>query len=230
MVRSPTTADDGKAVPPPSFRQAVASATFLRGVFERESAGIAIDVPAHFHALSATDVHRIEASERVPVDTRELGWVLHESVPLEDASGWHITVRWHRDGWVNAAGMPDGWKLLDDAQRGKGVARLAGSGGELVGYAIAPSYSGGVADWVEERLPAGAAASALDCHALKLGSKGVVEFSVVGAPAGSQALCDASVRLLARSTRFTNGGEYSSAGTDGARAPYTLGELVAGVR
>jgi len=215
---------------PPTLRQTLAAATFQRGVFERTTLGFAIDLPGHFHALAANDVRRIERSSNLPADPHEIAWVVHESVALDAPDAWHVRVRWHSDGWVPPSAAPDGWRLLQQAQRGGGTTHLAGSGGDLVGYAIAPRFDSGMADWVEERLPAGAGASVLDCHALRLGRRGVVEFSVVGALPGSQTLCDASVRLLARSTRFERGADYSPAATDAPRAPYSLAELVGGTR
>jgi hypothetical protein len=227
---TPVSASAAVPAAPLTFERALATATFQRGVFERASVGFAIDLPGHFHALAAGDVRRIKESQHLPVDNHELAWVLHESVSLDSDATWHVSVRWLSDGWVPAPGALDAARLLQDAQRGPLLPRLAGSGGDLVGYAVAPSYSGGVADWVEERLPAGASASVLDCHALRLGRNGVVEFSVVGAAAGSQALCNASVRLLARNTRFEPGATYSPAATDAVRAPYSFNALVAGLR
>jgi len=215
---------------PLTLRQALALATFQRGTFDRSTIGFAIDVPEHFHLLSAGDARRIEASQGTPGDAREIAWVTQENMPLDSPGAWHVTVRWLSDGWVAANGEFDAWRLLQQAQTGAAAKRLAGSGGELIGFAVAPSYSGGIADWVEERLPQAATASVLDCHAVRLGRKGVVEFSVVGAAPGSQALCNANVSLLARSTRFEAGADYSPAAVDAPRASYTLAQLVAGVR
>jgi hypothetical protein len=212
-----------------TLAQAVKAATYQRGTFDRSTIGFMIDIPEHFHLLSGNDVRRIEHAAQQPLDRHEVAWMVHESVALDAPAAWHVRVRWLSDGWVAVNGSLDASRLLLDAQRGS-ASKLAGSRGELIGFAVAPSYSGGVADWVEERLPAHASASVLDCHALRLGRRGVVEFSVVAAPPGSQALCDASVRLLARSTRFEPGAEYSPAGVGAAHAPYTLEDLVAGTR
>jgi hypothetical protein len=226
-VRAPA---PGEAAPGalPTPHQAIAMATFLRGSFERSTLGFTLDLPSHFHALAAGDVRRVEASQHAPTDAHEIAWVLHESVPLDSPHEWHVRVRWLSVGWVPAATVLDATRLLQDTQQGKHNTPLAGSGGALIGYAIAPSVSGAVADWVEERLPAGATASVLDCHAVRLGRHGVVEFTVTGAPPGAQALCDASVRLLARRTRFEAGEEYSPADRDATRAPYTLSALISG--
>jgi hypothetical protein len=212
-----------------TLAQAVKSATYQRGTFDRSTIGFSIDIPEHFHLLAGNDVRRIENAAQQPLDTHEVAWVVHESVALDDSAAWHVRVRWLSDGWVAVNGSLDAWRLLREAQSGV-ASRLAGSGGALIGFAVAPSYSGGIADWVEERIPAHANSGVLDCHAVRLGRRGVVEFSVLAAPPGSQALCDASVRLLARSTRFEPGAEYSPAGIGAAHAPYTLEGLVAGTR
>ena len=231
----PTVSTDAESLPraPSSvltkftLAQAVALATYRRGVFERSTMGFSIDIPEHFHLLAGNDMRRIETAAHQPLDRREVAWMVHESVALDAATAWHITVRWLSDGWVAANGTFDAWRLLQDAQRG-GATKLVGSGGGLIGFAVAPSYANGIADWVEERLPSGATASVLDCHAVRLAHRGVIEFSVIAAPAGSQALCDASVRLLARSTRFEPGEDYSPAAVGAPRAPYTLGDLIVG--
>jgi len=215
---------------PMTPRQALAAAVYRRGAVERATLGFSIDLPGNFHALTAGDIRRIELSRNQTPDAREIAWAMHESMALDAPGAWFVRVRWLSDGWVSAAGSLDGWRLLQQAQRAPASAHLAGSGGDLIGYAIAPAFSGSVADWVEERLPAGANASVLDCHALRLGRAGVLEFSVIGAPAGSQVLCDLSVRLLARSTRFDSGADYSPAAIDARRAPYSLAELISAAR
>jgi hypothetical protein len=225
---APTRSADSVPEVPLTFARASAEAHYVRGRLARDSMGLILGLPDHFHALGSVDTRRIETSLGQPLDEREIAWVLHESVPLSDSAGWHVRVRWLKDGWVAATAIPDVEHLLRVAQQGgAGSPRLVGSGGDLLGYAVAPSFTSGVADWVEERLPDGAAASVLDCHAVRLGRTGVLEFSIVGAPAGSQALCDASVRLLARRAAVDHGAEYSSAvAADAVRAPYSLAQLI----
>lgn len=211
-----------------TFARAATEAKFTRGKFDLASMGITLGLPGHFHAFGGVDARRIRTSLGLPNDNREIAWVLHEDVPLSGASSWHVRVRWLDDGWVDATIAHDAEQLLRSAQRGAAAApRLAGSGGKLLGYAVAPSFAADMADWVEERLPDGVSSSVLDCHALKLGRKGVLELSIVGAPAGSQALCHASVRLLARRASVDNGAERPRrAPTDVGVAPYTLEGLV----
>ena len=212
---------------PLTFARAQAEAPVFRGKYERPSMGLTLGLPDHFRALSSVDARRIETALGQATDDREVAWVLHEEVPLSGAASWHVRVRWLDDGWVDASVPRDAERLLRAAQGAKATARLAGSGGDLLGFAVAPSFAANTADWVEERLPDGASASVLDCHALRLGRKGVLEFSVVGAPAGSQALCNASVRLLAHRARTDNGAEYPQrAPADVGAAPYTLEDLV----
>ena len=214
---------------PMTFARAAAEAKFMRGKFELASMGLALNLPDHFHAFGSVDARRLETSLGQPTDEREIAWVLHENVPLAGAGSWHMRVRWLGDGWVApSTSGADGERLLRLAQQNPAVTRLAGSGGVLLGYAVAPTFGPGLADWVEERLPDGASTSVLDCHAVRLGQKGVLEFSIVGAPAGAQTLCDASVRLLARRARIDGSAGYSAQPVAGTpRAPYSLERLIA---
>jgi len=203
-TRQPAPEPAPQHAPAPTLRGALANVVFLRGRFAREGAGFVLDLPAHFHALAAVDVRRVEAALGVGADAREVGWVMHENVSLADPGAWHVSLRWHDDlRLVPQSEPPDGERLL----RGTGATtrsgnRLLGSGGDLIGFAVAPAIDAGVVDWVEERLPHNAASSVLDCHALRSGRAGTVEFSIVGAQAGSQAACVAVVRLLAHRASF----------------------------
>jgi hypothetical protein len=227
---APKTQESAETKPevPLTFARAAAEAKFTRGKFELASMGFALGLPDHFRAFGGVDARRIETSLGQPTDAHEIAWVMHENVPISGAGSWHVRVRWLADGWVAPPVSTDGEGLLHLAQQLRAVPRLAGSGGELLGYAVAPTLEPGFADWVEERLPDGSGTSVLDCHAVRLGHNGVLEFSIVGAPAGSQALCDASVRLLARRAQMQRGAAYSvQAETGAARAPYSLEQLVA---
>lgn len=225
----PSIPAESAAAAPPTLSQALAAATFQRGRFERASSGFAIDLPAHFHALAAVDARRLEASLGQTSPPREVAWVLHENVAPGAPGSWHVSVRWLDDGWSAAPGADiDAAQWLRDAQRAEARSRrLLGSGGVLVGWAVAPQVRDGVVDWVEERVPDEATASVLDCHAVRAGRKGVVEFSIVGIAAGSQALCDSVVRLLADNVRFDGDLGYPPDPPDGAHAPYSLHDLVA---
>jgi hypothetical protein len=228
--RASAAAPDVAAAARPTLRDALASATFLRGRFDRSSSGFALELPAHFHALVGVDARRIESSLGLAPDTREVAWVMHENVQPGSPDSWHVRVRWLDDGWIALSGSAtDTERLLRDAQQASSTsARLAGSGGALVGYAVAPSFDAQTVDWVEERLPDNTAESVLDCHALRIGQRGVVEFSVVGARPGTQVLCDLSVRLLARNVRFDAGYAHTADPPAAVRhAGYTATDLVA---
>ena len=223
-VRAPT----AEELAPPPLRVVLHNVTFQRGAMERSSAGFRLEIPDHFHALSATDAHRLEASLRQTPDGHEVAWVSHETVALDAPDAWHVSVRWLPDGWVAAGGMLDPWQLLKSAQHAA-QSRLAGSGGDLIGYAVAPGAEDAVYSWVEERLPSGAPVSVLDCHELKLGRRGVLEFTVAGQPVGTQQLCSAAVRLLARHALFEPDSAYTAAPPEsGPRAGYALADLIAG--
>jgi hypothetical protein len=219
--------DRAPAAVRPSLRQALAAAVFQRGRFERPGAGFAIDLPHHFHALAAVDARRIEAALGEPYDPRELAWIVHERIALDDPSAWHVRVRRLELGRVVApARAADPVRLLLDAQHASASRPvLAGTRGALIGYAVAPTFADGIVDWVEERVADDGAGSVLDCHALRSEPTGVVEFSIVAAAPGLQVVCDASVRLLAQRTALAGSAAPAAAPT--SAAAYTLADVVA---
>ena len=88
-VRAPT----AEELAPPPLRVVLHNVTFQRGTMERSSAGFRLEIPDHFHALSATDAHRLEASQRQTPDGHEVAWVAHETVALDAPDAWHVSVR-----------------------------------------------------------------------------------------------------------------------------------------
>lgn len=209
-----------------SYAEAARRAVFNRGRYTREAIGITIDVPARFRLISATDARRLDQARGRSDDARGLGWIIHENLALTDPDAWHVGVRWHSDGWVATAAL-DPAGLLDRALANKTPAtRVAVSHGDLLGYAIAPQFDGQVIDWAEERVLANSDEHVVDCHAVRLGRRGVVEFSIVGMAPKSAALCHTTVRLLATRASFSPGKEYEAAApAEGLRAPYTIASL-----
>jgi len=209
-----------------SYAEAARRAVFNRGRYTREAIGITMDVPAKFRLISATDARRLDQARGRPDDARGLGWIIHENLALTDPDAWHVGVRWHSDGWVATAAL-DPAGLLDSALANKTPApRVAVSHGDLLGYAVAPRFDGQVIDWAEERVLANSDEQVVDCHAVRLGRRGVVEFSIIGMAPKSAALCHATVRLLATRASFSPGKEYEAAApAEGLRAPYTIASL-----
>ena len=208
-----------------SYAEGARSAVFNRGRYTREAIGVTIDVPAKFRLINASDARRMDRARGRPEDNRVLGWIIHEKLALADPDAWHVNLRWLSDGWIAAAPL-DAAALLDDAQRNRTPnPRVVVSNGDLLGYAAAPQFDGQVLDWTEERLLVNSDDRVVDCHALRLGRRGALEFSIVGMPTGSAALCQATVRLLAERTTFMPGKEYAEAPPEGLRAPYTVAAL-----
>ncbi|WP_386068509.1 DUF2167 domain-containing protein [Tahibacter sp. UC22_41] len=208
-----------------SYSEAARRAVFNRGRYTREAIGVTIDVPAKFRLINAADARRMDRSRGRTEDNRVLGWIIHEKLALTDPDAWHVNMRWLSDGWIAAAPL-DAVTLLDDAQRNKTPnPRVVVSNGDLLGYAAAPQFDGQVLDWTEERLLVNSDDRVVDCHALRLGRRGALEFSIVGMPSASAALCQSTVRLLAARTSFMPGKEYAEAPPEGLRAPYSVAAL-----
>ncbi|WP_257389118.1 DUF2167 domain-containing protein, partial [Tahibacter caeni] len=209
-----------------SYAEAARSAVFNRGRYTRDAIGVTIDVPSKFRLISGADARRMDRARGRNEDSRGMGWIIHEKLALTDPDAWHVNVRWLSDGWIAAAPL-DPVALLDDAQRNKSPKpHVLVSNGDLLGYAAAPQFDGQVLDWAEERLLVNSDDRVVDCHALRLGRRGALEFSVVGMPAASAALCQTTVRLLASRAIFMQGKEYAEAAPpEGLRAPYTVAAL-----
>ncbi|GMV27907.1 MAG: hypothetical protein AMXMBFR59_00320 [Rhodanobacteraceae bacterium] len=209
-----------------SYAEAARRAVFNRGRYTRDAIGVSIDVPSKFRLISATDARRLDRSRGRSEDPRVLAWVIHERLSLADPDAWHVTARWNSDGWVGTTPL-DGPALLEAALANKTpTPRVLVSQGELIGYAAAPRFEDQVLDWAEERVLVNSDEQVVDCHALRLGRRGALEFSIVGMPTKSLALCHETVRLLATRSSFMPGKEYPSAApAEGLRAPYTVATL-----
>ncbi|MBL8300841.1 MAG: DUF2167 domain-containing protein [Rhodanobacteraceae bacterium] len=214
-----------------SYAEAARRAVFNRGRYTRDAVGVNIEVPSKFRLINATDARRLDQSRGRSEDPRGLGWIIHERLSLADPDAWHVNARWHSDGWVGTSAL-DGVALLESALANKTpVPQVLVSPGELIGYAIAPQLNGSVLDWAEERVLVNSDDQVVDCHAIRLGRRGVLEFSIVGMPVKSLALCQETVRLLAARASFLPGKEYPPAApAEGLRAPYTLAALVTHAR
>lgn len=232
---SETAAAPAESAPPPvaarpaevlSYAEAARRAVVNRGRWMREAIGLTVDVPPRFRLITATDVRRLDHARGRNEDARSLGWIIHENLSLADPDAWHVVMRWHSEGWIATAALEPA-ALLEAALANRAPqARVAVSTGDLVGYAIAPQFDGQVLDWAEERVLANSDEQVVDCHALRLGRRGFLEFSITGMAPKSAALCHASVRLLAERSSFMPGREYAPAApSEGLRAPYTVAAL-----
>lgn len=209
-----------------SYAEAARRAVYNRGRWTREATGFSIDVPAKFRLISPTDARRLDQARGRPNDTRLMGWIVHENLSLANPDIWHVTMRWHSDGWIGAAAI-DPVQQLSAALANKTPApRVAASNGELIGFASVPQFEGSLLSWVEERVLLNSDTHVVDCHAVRLGLRGMLEFSIVGMDPGSLALCQTTARLMAEKASFLAGKEYVPSAPPGiATAPYTVATL-----
>lgn len=209
-----------------SYAEAARRAVFNRGRWTREATGFSVDVPARFRLISPTDARRLEQARGRAEDKRLMGWILHENLNLADPDIWHVSMRWHSDGWVSSIAFDPAQQLTTALANKTPAPRVAVSAGDLVGYAAVPQLEGQVLSWTEERVLTNSDTHVVDCHALRLGLRGMLEFSIVGMEPGSLALCQTTVRLLADKSSFLPGKEYVASAPAGvAAAPYTVATL-----
>ncbi|HEY8009704.1 MAG TPA: DUF2167 domain-containing protein [Rudaea sp.] len=213
---------------PQELRHVASRVTFYRGRFERTITGYTMEIPAGFHLIDSNDARLLDAALGRPFDKRLVASVMELNLALTDPQLWLVRVRWMNEGLVVAsAGELDAKGLLDAARSQTHVPRLAGSGGTLQRFVVPPTRTGAEVDWVEERLPEGAKTTVFDCHALHLARKGVLEFSIVGASAGLQKTCLATVREFAQSVSFDPSLDYPAVPGSNFLAPYSLSGLIA---
>jgi Protein of unknown function (DUF2167) len=206
-----------------SYAEAARRATFNRGRYTREAIGLTVDLPLKYRLINAADARRLDQSRGRPEDARVMGWVLDEKNPLADPDTWHVTMRWHPDGWI-AAGTLDPVQLLQAAQsQREPTVRVAASNGDLLGYAVSPQFDGQVLDWSEERVLANSDTHVVDCHAVRPGLRGMIEFSISGMAPAALETCHATVRLMAEKSSFHDGKGYVTTAPEGvSHASYTL--------
>lgn len=209
-----------------SYAEAARRAVFNRGRWTREATGFSVDVPAKFRLISPTDARRLDQARGRPDDSRLMGWIVHENLNLANPDIWHVTMRWHSDGWIGG-GVIDPQKQLSTALANSSPApRVAASNGELIGYAAVPQLEGSLLSWAEERVLVNSDTHVVDCHAVRLGLRGMLEFSITGMEPGALALCQTTTRLLAEKAGFLPGKEYVASAPPGiSTAPYTVATL-----
>ncbi|HEX7916185.1 hypothetical protein [Rudaea sp.] len=224
-------AQASEAEPPPrpataaELNDLAAHVLFLRGRFVREAIGMRLDIPRGQHLLAGTDARNTDTALRGEVDAHLIGWMIAVDRTITDPNLRIVRLRWRHDGLV-AGDAADPAALLDIAHAHSPAPRLAGSGGTLVRYDVAPEREGSTIIWSEERQPEGAATSAHDCHALRLARKGVLEFSIVGVDANAATACTTELRALVATVRFDPESDYPAQIQGEHLAPYSLSGMV----
>jgi len=194
---------------------------------------VSIDVPVHFRFIDrAALLNAFAGGDDEPGDNT-VGWLVHERVDLSSDQAWHVEVGYLGDGYVasNDFAATGGDALLARAQDAARKLADGEDGAQLQRFAEAPTFDPAAArvNWVEELSLPGRASPMLACHAVQLGRKGAVLFSIAGADATRQELCLRSVRMLAAHAHFGPGQTYADhSRTLDRNAPYVLADLVAG--
>jgi hypothetical protein len=220
-----------EAEPPPrpattaELNDLAAHVLFLRGRFVREAIGMRVDIPRGQHLLAGTDARVADTALRGEVDPHLIGWMIAVDKTITDPNLRIVRLRWRHDGLV-AGDAADPAALLDAAHTRTPAPRLAGSGGTLVRYDVAPEREGSTIIWSEERQPEGAASSVHDCHALRLARKGVLEFSIVGVDAKAAQSCTDELRSLVATVRFDAESDFPAQIQSEHLAAYSLSGMI----
>ncbi len=215
--------------------QVIANLPRRSGLVSLPNLPIALQVPTHFRFIDrAALLEAFAGTSDAPADST-VGWFVHERVDLNAARAWHVQVDYLGDGYVASSGFAEasGDALI---ARAREVARqLASAGGgassEPVGFAELPTFDSRAAraNWVIARTQPDSEVQTLDCHAVQLGRRGLVSFSMRAVEPRRQELCLRSVRLLSTHAFFGPGQTYAErARTLDRDAPYTLIDLITG--
>lgn len=225
--------DDGGDAIANRVRRSIAIANLRRqtGSVDIPDAPVSIEVPEHFRFIDrASLLNAFVGSAGMPDDTT-VGWLVHERVDLTAKGAWHVEVDYLGDGYVASNDFAaSGATML---ARTQAAARKVAGGdddvAQLQRFAEAPTFDPAAArvSWVEEW--SRGESPTLDCHAIQLGRKGAMLFSITDAAATRQELCLRSVRMLAAHAHFGPGQTYAdhSRALD-RNAPYVLTDLVTG--
>jgi hypothetical protein len=230
------TVDPGTATPaapqrasPAELRDIAASVTFFRGRFSRTGIGLKFDIPPRgYRMLDGNDARRVHTALEGADDTHLIGWVVGEYGVLTDPALRPVQLRWLGDGLVVASpGELDAAGLLKAANAQPHLPRLAGSDGRLVRFVSAPAQTDHLIVWSEERQAENSKKSAIDCHALRLARKGVLEFSMVGVDTATARTCIATLQEFAADAHFEPKYEYPTQTEGNFFAVYSLSGLIA---
>ncbi|RYD14099.1 MAG: DUF2167 domain-containing protein [Lysobacteraceae bacterium] len=197
------------------LKVAYAGLPYRAGTIALPQAQARIDLPSHFRFVSSEALRGagIEVDD-VP-HAAALGWIVHESVDLASDTAWYIDLDWFGEGFVSADRLAvyGNDALLAEARAT--AQRLSGLDDtpefELARFAETPVYnvSDALLTWAEDIRYADEGATTRNCHAIKLGRAGALQFSIQDMAPARQELCLRAVRLVAGSSRFLEGRAYA---------------------
>lgn len=229
-------ADEARRAASARARRARALASLVRssGSMEIPNAVAGIAVPQHFRFIERAELVRaFGGTADAPADDT-VGWLVHERVDLTTSNAWHVRVDYRGDGYVanRGLGATDSAALLAALQQARQpAADDPQEPPQVLGFADLPTFDPitARATWVLTLARPRSQVQIVECHAARLGRKGVVLFTIEDMAAARQELCLRSVRLLAAHVQFGVGQSW----TDHSRmldrnAPYGLADLITG--
>lgn len=230
-------ADEARRAASARARRARALASLVRGsgTIEIPNAAATIAVPEHFRFIDRAELVRAFGGTADAPAEDTVGWLVHERVDLTVANAWHVRLTWRGDGYVASGGLAsaDSEALLAAMRAARQAA--AGDGADEIaqvqGFADLPTFdpTSARATWVVTLARPRSEQQQLECHAVQLGRKGSVLFTIEDMAASREELCLRSVRLLAAHVHFGVGQTYAEHSRMLDRnAPYTLTDLITG--
>jgi uncharacterized membrane-anchored protein len=205
---------------------------YRRGIVELADVQAQIDVPTHFRFVAATALRAAGLAPGAVPHAKSIGWIVHEGVDLAADDAWYVEVDWFGEGFVGSERLTAYGNAALLAEARATAARLERSGAredELVRFAETPVFD--VSDarltWVAEANHAGE--RVLDCHAVKLGRSGALQFSIASMAPERGELCLRAVRLAAGSSRFNANRAFTDySRLFDAKSPFDLVDIVTG--
>jgi uncharacterized membrane-anchored protein len=206
---------------------------YRRGVVDLADVQAQIDVPTHFRFVSAAALRAAGLSPGAVPHAKSIGWIVHEGVDLAAGDAWYIEVDWFGEGFVGSERLTAYGNAALLAEARATAARVAATEVpghvELVRFAETPVFD--VSDarltWVAEADHAGE--RVLDCHAVKLGRSGALQFSIASMALERSELCLRAVRLAAASSRFNANRAFADySRLFDSKSPFDLVDLVTG--
>ena len=217
------------------WQRAIDSLSFRHGEVELRPAKASIRLPDSFKFVGRAGTARaLAVLEHEPADEM-LGWVVHQSVDLAKDDAWTIEVKWWGQGFLEVSSLAEiaperMWIAAQYTHKELGELReREGLGGyELVEFGVAPRLDNSDLVYWAKRMSYKDGSEGLDCHAIKRGRYGWLEFVSRFMPTDQLELCLRSVRAIASRSRFEHGAAVRDATRGELPSSTNLVDLITG--
>ncbi len=216
------------------WQQTIDNLSYRHGEIELRPAKAALELPESFRFIGRASVDRVlKVMGEEAIDELQ-GWVIHQSVNLVKDDAWAIEVLWWDDGflplrslatltadelWADALVANAELSALNEAQ--------GYWGHDLLSYGVPPTAEGDLVYWAK-RLAFDDGSTSIDCHALKRGRNGWLEFTLQFMPVEQLELCLRSVRLIAARADYEHGSAARDASRRERNPDYSLVDVITG--